>query len=415
MSLVPISVGTNANDGTGDPLRTAFIKTNEGFIKVDSAIDFERVVSNTTVTEAYKNLDVFPDFNETSITLPDPSLLNVTSSRINVLNQTNREFVVIVKDHTGLEIKRINPTNSFSFFFNSTTPQTGIWESVHIQGNPIPELITGLYGDFNAISWSSVPTGEYIMTGTGSEFSNFSPKFSLLPASIYIWKINITNESGEYRIDTVFTTDSDFDNKSIGRPSGRAGADFGSSVTIGWKTVALLEDLPILGDLINTVVTNGNINISVTGNLDPLFTPPQGGQNIGAGTNVGDWYKVVGWQAGTSFGLTVDIANGEIVVPALGGGVYIGDGWANFSHSANNTSVAFLLGVRKQSDGLVYFSQRPTQNKLPNTNTPGIISGGGFSTLEEGDRLSVWVSCTNPDPSFNVHDANFRLHRLISE
>ena len=106
-------------------------------------------------------------------------------------------------------------------------------------------LDPAIYGNFNAIQWASLSTGEYLMSALGSQILAASPTYEFLPASTYIFQIRVINEPGEYRVKTVFTTDSDFSNTSIGRESQRAGADFGSSVTIGWKTTALVEDLPL--------------------------------------------------------------------------------------------------------------------------------------------------------------------------
>ena len=48
MTFQPINVGTVANDGTGDPLRTAFIKVNANFSEIYSLIPTD--VSGNCIT-----------------------------------------------------------------------------------------------------------------------------------------------------------------------------------------------------------------------------------------------------------------------------------------------------------------------------------------------------------------------------
>jgi hypothetical protein len=39
MALQTINIGTSANDGTGDPLRTAFDKVNDNFLVLDTVFN----------------------------------------------------------------------------------------------------------------------------------------------------------------------------------------------------------------------------------------------------------------------------------------------------------------------------------------------------------------------------------------
>ena len=57
MAKQTVNIGTNANDGTGDPLRTAFDKLNDNFDEVyaDSFVTTDRI--NTGAVNAVK-LDV---------------------------------------------------------------------------------------------------------------------------------------------------------------------------------------------------------------------------------------------------------------------------------------------------------------------------------------------------------------------
>lgn len=46
MNISLIDIGAIANDGTGDDLRTAFIKVNENFVELDASIDASTVAEN---------------------------------------------------------------------------------------------------------------------------------------------------------------------------------------------------------------------------------------------------------------------------------------------------------------------------------------------------------------------------------
>ena len=61
MTRQNISVGTVANDGTGDPLRTGMIKVNENFTELytDAPISNTVTVGNTTVNTFVNSTAVF--------------------------------------------------------------------------------------------------------------------------------------------------------------------------------------------------------------------------------------------------------------------------------------------------------------------------------------------------------------------
>src|SRR5262245_52579339 len=64
MAFQIINVGTVANDGTGDPLRTAFIKVNENFTQADSTL---APINNPVFTGDPKGVTQLPGDNDTSL------------------------------------------------------------------------------------------------------------------------------------------------------------------------------------------------------------------------------------------------------------------------------------------------------------------------------------------------------------
>ncbi len=49
MAYSPVGVGTTANDGTGDPIRTAFTKTNANFVELYGPVVAVTVAASTTL------------------------------------------------------------------------------------------------------------------------------------------------------------------------------------------------------------------------------------------------------------------------------------------------------------------------------------------------------------------------------
>ena len=83
MSREIIDVGNAANDGAGDPLRTAMIKTNNNFAEIYSAgpVTSNVKIANNTVTIATANANLILQANGTgSIVLDTFSINNFTIS-----------------------------------------------------------------------------------------------------------------------------------------------------------------------------------------------------------------------------------------------------------------------------------------------------------------------------------------------
>lgn len=383
----------------------------------ETKADINYIEDDVTVTPAIHRLDVYPDGGTpANVTLTMEPLANYREGyKCLVNNETDTRYLVNIfaaAGDGGSQLKQIKLNNAFTIYKRS-----GQWAFTHDRGGVEADITGESLADWGLVR--NLPTGHYVQEITFStqqelDDAGLPTGLDLKLAVPYVMTEVITNETRGYRNDLYITSSFDAANDNMGVPNYRTGANEASAISIGWSTLARREDLPVLGDLINTVVTDGLISVNVPANADPAFTPPAP-TSVGTGIAAGDWRKIVGWQSGFTVGTTFDAANGELVIDAEKGGIFEGDGWANFSHSTNNTSVAFILGVRKASDGLTYFSQRPTQNNLPNTNIPGIISGGGFSQLEENDRLSIWVSAENADASLEIHDGNFRLRRALAD
>jgi len=198
------------------------------------------VEDDYTETRASVFLDVYPLADDKIITLPDPSTLN-GKARIDVYNQTDQPWNLIVKDHLGVTLKTIDPVNAFSFYFDDDPFVT--WGIVHLSGRAIPSLDVAIYGNFNTNAYATAPSGIYTMTGTGSQFSNYCPDYELLPAIPYVAEVTIINTGDEYVQEVSFTSGFDFTNLILGRKLGRVGITFGSITATDWNCTTHANDL----------------------------------------------------------------------------------------------------------------------------------------------------------------------------
>lgn len=245
-SLIPnlAQVLAQGNDGGNSQMKNITDPTDPQDVVTQNYLfnremQWIRTETNLTVTKGFQKVDVFPSSNNVVITLPDPSTLE-NRADIRVFNQTNREYVVLVKDHLGVTIKTIEPVRSFDFFFYPGVPSSGIWETVQSSGLATGVLPISPYADFNNIVWGNVASGFYTITGVGSDFIN-SP-YTLNTVADYTFDILIKNTPSVFKIEVDLSSTTDPTNDGIGRACRRIGPDFGSATSVGWKCNALTTD-----------------------------------------------------------------------------------------------------------------------------------------------------------------------------
>jgi hypothetical protein len=93
MTKQTINIGTAANDGTGDPLRTAFTKTNANFTELYTASVFEMVVAcsdETTVLTA--------GVAKTTFRVPDAVTLTEVRASLNMAQSAGAIFTVDINE-----------------------------------------------------------------------------------------------------------------------------------------------------------------------------------------------------------------------------------------------------------------------------------------------------------------------------
>ena len=286
MTLQTINIGTVPDDGTGDDLRLSFDKTNQAIAQVNALTNqpipetaWTRVEGNYTVTKAYDWVDVFPNADNRIIKLPDPAVIG-SKIRVDVYNQTNQGFTVLLHDNLDNLLKEILPAKSFSAFW-----EVDHWELVQTSGLAVPALDPLIYGNFDSANWSVLPTAIYSMSALGSQLSGFPPDYVFNPVSTYNFQINFVNETGvTFGQAVAFATDSDFSNPNVGRTLNRIGIDLGSMITTGWRVYVYkgeplqTEKLTITDTSDNTrgeLTSDANYGLTIvgrddSGNLSPL-------------------------------------------------------------------------------------------------------------------------------------------------
>ena len=254
----------------GDQLQTML--DNSTMIDESPNTEWVRTTSNYTATRAFEWIDVFPATDDVVITMPDPSLFG-NKVRIDVYNQTDQGFNLLINDHLGGLLQEALPAKAFSLFWDIAQAK---WEIVQTSGLAVPQLDPTVYGNFNANAWADLPTAIYKMSATGAQLSGFPANYVFNPVSTYNFEIDFINEVGVvFGQRTSFSTDSDFANPNVGRQINRIGIDLGSMITTGWRvyiyegesmsTISLKDDS---GNLRGEISGTDDFGMTVVGKND---------------------------------------------------------------------------------------------------------------------------------------------------
>ena len=147
MAKQTINIGTTANDGTGDPLRTAFNKANQNYDEIyaddfvvtariaDDAIEYSKLGAEFTEAAVISASDV--DFSSAQVftkTLTGTTALTYSSASIGmvkdlVINADGNSFTL----PTGTKIIAGTPTTGINFIQVVVTASGEYWTSISQQ------------------------------------------------------------------------------------------------------------------------------------------------------------------------------------------------------------------------------------------------------------------------------------------
>lgn len=124
MALVPINVGLLVNDGTGDDLRTAFLKINQNFEEIEFAGGQANTISNIGTGVGLYKEKIGVDLRIKS--LKAGSGISITGNPTELLIENTRNSIVTVNANTG-SLNVTSPTQTLSIVGGTgiTTSITG--------------------------------------------------------------------------------------------------------------------------------------------------------------------------------------------------------------------------------------------------------------------------------------------------
>ena len=138
---------------------------------------------------------------------------------------------------------------------------------------------------------------------------------------------------------------------------------------------------------------------------DELLTPPVSPQPITGGDYAG--YKKIPLSLISKSGYLTETGDGGILVLEGGDGVYsTPHAWLDMSSNTNSNNVGFVFGLERDSE--IYFSARVTGGRMANVNDRTNVSGGGYVSALEGDKLYLW-GCAELSSQVWIYDANLGL------
>lgn len=220
-------------NGVGDGSLTPAYHADQLQQVFDEALEpVRRVVDSDTIQPTDHFIDVFPD--EGALADVDLTLLAATSYpgtfKCQIINDTAANYVINIKDNLGATLKVIKPANGFTIY-----KRNGGFDFAQTKGQAPSVLNVATYGNFDAIAWASLPSGDYIINGNGTQFSGFPPQWILNPAATYTFLIQVLNDTGAYLRSMLFYSTTDATNNRIGQELRQAGGNFGGAIASGWK------------------------------------------------------------------------------------------------------------------------------------------------------------------------------------
>jgi hypothetical protein len=155
MAKQTINVGTSANDGTGDPLRSAMIKSNDNFTELYNGAGgvADGAVTTAKLADDAVDSDKIADGAVDTVHIAD---LNITTGKIAndaiSYEKVDDEFTTVdalsagatvAVDFDAAQVFTLTPNASTTF--NITNPKIGVTKTI---------IVTGAGGSYTADTWT---------------------------------------------------------------------------------------------------------------------------------------------------------------------------------------------------------------------------------------------------------------------
>lgn len=411
MSQQTINIGSAPNDGTGDPLRTAFTKCNSNFTELYTAVSPSSTVTsfNTRVGAiTLSSLDVtnaltFTPLNKAGDTAS--GLITFTSgfvsNNLSTVTKNTGSLSVIPAAPTGTVVRAINVDGTVSRFnadsyVNAGSPSAGVTlraargtgavPAAVIQGDILATISAHGYG---ATSFQTTSTGsiQFVAQGSGS-FTDSSQPTGI---SFQVTPVSSVNKAEQVRLDSTgvlnvgVTTQTASTTPAtgslvVGGGVGVTGAiNQGGSqalhnvnanaVTIGSLPASSTGTLLRLdnADTVSSVALLNSYNTAAGGNSTVWLRAARGTGASPSATQTGDVLgSLVGQGYGTSFNST---GNGTAGIVFVSEGVF------------NGTSQPTAISFQVTASGSIAVSE---QMRLTSAGVLSIASGVASSSTSTG-------------------------------
>ena len=374
MAITTINIGTVVNDGTGDPIRTAFDKLNTDILYLDATSTFNRrlytsnLFGNTT-TLTVSNLSVLGSVDiNSSITA---SSLAITSTTQSTSDSTGAVVVaggLGVGGNTYISGNLIVGSGSKIYgVFNDPAASYVLEDSPIGQVTPREAAFTVLeaYGQtsvYSTVNSTSISTGALVVQG-GIGVHKSVYVGNLITTSNLSVTNRIVGNVNFYGEDTIYINGSPVTTAGNAFTGGnvRFQANFNSltsSIDPGTGAVVIKGGLGVAGNVsVGGIISGGNVNLNTnTGHLE------LGNVDLYANGAIYGNLRTAAQTSITSVGALAGLTMAGNVVAGLSNQYWIGDSTAPFSR-------VYSSGFYGPLVGLVSTAAQPTITSL------GTLSG----------------------------------------
>lgn len=169
MAKQVINIGTTANDGTGDPLRSAFDKVNDNFTELytDDAGDVNSITATAPIARNSATGAVTISLNDLGVTTAKLANDSVTYAKLGTEFTTSAAVSALAIDFATAQVftKTISANSTFTF----TNVGIGMVKDLILTGNYVPtfpsgsKIVAGTYDGTvsNLIQIVVVASGDY--------------------------------------------------------------------------------------------------------------------------------------------------------------------------------------------------------------------------------------------------------------
>ena len=367
MARQTINIGTNANDGTGDPLRTAFDKINDNFSELYADSDASTILEHDTAPKLSANLDVNNNQITTDVTNGNVSIQpngtgNVTIAAIQVQGTSlSSSDSTVINVNDGLIV-------------DGTATVSGALSSATSLALASGATVTGIADEDDMTSNSTV-----LSIDLDSEVLHFAGGTGI--------STSVSNNTVTHAIDTgtvVTLTDSQtLTNKVLTSPTISSPTITGVTITTSLTTndittngsnANLTLDPQGTGTIELAAATNITGNVNVTGTLTTDDITTAGNHALTGNSTISGTLTVQGTVNADTF---ISNSNGDITIDPAGTGAIVLTGPITHAGIQTTTGQMNVDNIRIDGNAITATNSNGGINITPD-GTGNITLGGNY-------------------------------------